>query len=262
MAELVLFGVGCGFVVASVPVGLAGLCGARDANAKNKGKPVPAGYKPRQWKLGLASCGIRGRGYLGIPDTARDLSKEEFDAILASWKGDYKIMAANKLEEPLDGTFGRNGPKPVDGTDIQSSPMMLRFGDFKQVKISADGIQFSGGYYTITVHHVDHSNHGDSDSGDPVRTHSTYTQLNPPTDWDTTFRRGADGEIYLDNFGTRFVNKGPQGLQIKLYQGGTMDLVRIEDGAVWAPDPNDYQQGHGQGLIDMVRAMMHQGLIS
>ena len=41
-----------------------------------------------------------------------------------------------------------------------------------------------------------------------------------------------------------------------------MDLVRIEDGAVWAPDPNDYQQGHGQGLIDMVRAMMHQGLIS
>ena len=80
-----MFGVGCGFVVASVPVGLAGLCGARDANAKKKGKPVPAGYKPRQWKLGLASCGIRGRGYLGIPDTARDLSKEEFDAILASW---------------------------------------------------------------------------------------------------------------------------------------------------------------------------------
>ena len=68
--------------------------------------------------------------------------------------------------------------------------------------------------------------------------------------------RRADGEIYLDNFGTRFVNKGPQGLQIKLYQGGTMDLVRIEDGAVWAPDPNDHQQGHGQGLIDMVRAMI------
>ena len=108
-----MFGVGCGFVVASVPVGLAGLCGARDANAKKKGKPVPAGYKPRQWKLGLASCGIRGRGYLGIPDTARDLSKEEFDAILASWKGDYKIMAANTLEEPLDGTFGRNGPKVI-----------------------------------------------------------------------------------------------------------------------------------------------------
>ena len=216
-----MFGVGVGFVATSIPVGLVGLCGARDANAKKKGKPVPAGYKPRQWKLGRASCGILGRGYLGIPDTARDLSKEEFDAILAGWKGDYKIMTTGS-GEPLDGTFGRNGAKPMDGTDIHSSPMMLRFGDFKQVKISADGIQFSGGNHMKSVR---------TGSGDSETTH--YFHLpNPPTDWDTTFRRGADGEIYLDNFGTRFVNKGPQGLQIKLYQGGTMDLVRIEDGAV------------------------------
>ena len=70
MAELVLFGVGCGFVVASVPVGLAGLCGASTAletppTRKRRGSLSPLATSPgsgnyslpitRNWKTGVCN---------------------------------------------------------------------------------------------------------------------------------------------------------------------------------------------------------------
>ena len=53
-----------------------------------------AGYKPRSFDWGIFSWPEGGPEYLGIPATACDLKEEAATAILAGWKGYYKIVSS------------------------------------------------------------------------------------------------------------------------------------------------------------------------
>ena len=171
----------------------------------SQSKRVPKGYKPRKWDFGIFSVPEDGPEFLGVPDEACDLKEEEAAAILARWKGSYKLMPRNIGPERL-------GEAP--------------FVTFTNVSISDDGMCFSGGSHTVRkwIKIKRGSRRG-------RRKSTTTGRANEPTEWKPMLRRGGEGELYVDNLGSQIVEEDPketppEELKIKLYQGGEIVLTR------------------------------------
>ena len=134
--------------------------------------------------------------YLGIPREACVVEEKEAAAIVARWKGTpyshfYRLAAV----EPhgLEGPWG--------GPPIAS---------FETVYISEDGMLFSGG-----THEQSRGNNK-----------GTRVVQNAPYKHKLVLRRGADGELYLDNLGSRVLEDSPAELRIELYLGGKFVLTK------------------------------------
>ena len=82
---------------------------------------------------------------------------------------------------------------------------------FETVHISEDGmLLFSGGT------HKEYS----------AKIKRTTVVQNTPYKHKLVLRRGADGELYLDNFGSRVLEDSPAELRIELYHGGKFVLTK------------------------------------
>ena len=127
-----------------------------------------------------------GPAYLGIPREACVVEEKEAAAIVARWKGTpyshfYRLAAV----EP----HGLEGP--WFGPPIAS---------FETVHISEDGMLFSGGTRQVT------EKKKSAVAGSVTR---SVTRQNAPYKHKLVLRRGADGELYLDNFGSRVLEDSP-----------------------------------------------------
>ena len=134
--------------------------------------------------------------YLGIPREACVVEEKEAAAIVARWKGTpyshfYRLAAV----EPhgLEGPWGG-----------------VPFASFETVHISEDGMLFSGGT---------HEESRGQNKG-------TRVVQNAPYKHKLVLRRGADGELYLDNFGSRVLEDSPAELRIELYLGSKFVLTK------------------------------------
>ena len=154
------------------------------------GKPYPVGYKGRRCDFGIfGSVPQGGPAFLGIPREACVVEEKEAAAIVARWKGSYKLVPVAP------------GPEQVD-----NSAFGAVFAKYENVYISAaDGMVFSGGIFNTRKGRV---------SMNPLYTHKLV------------LRRGADGELYLDNFGSRVLEDSPAELRIELYWGGKFVLTK------------------------------------
>ena len=64
-----------------------------------------AGYKPRACDFGIFSWSVGGPEYLGIPAPAIDVKEEAAAAILARWKGHYKVAESEPKREGAEKLF-------------------------------------------------------------------------------------------------------------------------------------------------------------
>ena len=206
------------------------------------------GYKPRACDFGIFGFPALfggGPAYLGIPVAAIDVKEEAAAAILARLKGSYKVAPSQVFEKGANGeliaigmvnsaqqlaeetlnpagmpagmhtSFSRREFK--EGKHV--SPFHYRAGwaakgppihSYTSVDINDDGMCFSGGR---------------NDFGSGGSSESCWDD-NPPGTWKLTLRRGGDGELYLDNLGSRIIEETTAELKIKMYQGGEIVLVR------------------------------------
>ena len=144
--------------------------------AEDASKPLPVGYQPVVPHLCIFVSGTSlsksGPAYHGIPREACVVEEKEAAAIVARWKGSYKLVPVAP------------GPEQVD-----NSAFGAVFAKYENVYISAaDGMVFSGGIFNTRKGRV---------SMNPLYTHKLV------------LRRGADGELYLDNFGSRVLEDSP-----------------------------------------------------
>ena len=160
------------------------------------GKPYPVGYKPRQCDFGIfGSSPQGGPAFLGIPREACDVEEKEAAAIVARWKGSYKLVPV---------AVSKQWPEQVDNYGAV-------FAKYENVYISDDGMVFSGGLL----------------SARRVRSPTGWQpDINPLYTHKLVLRRVADGELYLDNFGSRILEESPGELRIELYQGGKIVLTK------------------------------------
>ena len=174
--------------------------------AEDASKPLPVGYQPLVPHLCIFVSGTSlsksGPAYHGIPREACVVEEKEAAAIVARWKGTpyshfYRLAAV----EP----HGLEGP--WFGPPIAS---------FETVHISEDGMLFSGGT------HNERKQVGTSKS----KRSFTVVVPNTPYKHKLVLRRGADGELYLDNFGSRVLEDSPAELRIELYHGGKFVLTK------------------------------------
>ena len=172
-----------------------------------------AGYKPRSCDWGIFSWPKGGPEYLGIPATACDLKEEAAAAILARWKGYYKIVPSPDESDrsgPLRGFSGEKltyiHPKTGVGSDW---PIHT----FTSVHINDGSMSFSGG--------------SSWSGGDSIN--SEEMENNKDVALKLALRHGVDGELYLDNLGSRVIEDSPTELKIKMFQGGEYSLVRTSD---------------------------------
>jgi hypothetical protein len=172
---------------------MVGNCLATRKNQKDatSGKPYPVGYKARRCDFGIfGSTPQGGPAFLGIPREACDVEEKEAAAIVARWKGSYKLVPVAP------------GPETV-----RNSVKGESFAKYENVYISVDGMIFTGGIFNTTKK--------------GVRKYLPYTHK-------LVLRRVPDGELYLDNFGSRILEESPGELRIELYQGGKIVLTKAK----------------------------------
>ena len=176
--------------------------------AEDASKPLPVGYQSMVPHLCIFVSGTSlsksGPAYLGIPREACVVEEKEAAAIVARWKGTpyshfYRLAAVE--------------PGPEQDT---TGPGCPNFASFETVYISEDGMLFSGGT------HNERKQVGTSKS----KRSFTVVVPNTPYKHKLVLRRGADGELYLDNFGSRILEESPGELRIELYQGGKIVLTK------------------------------------
>jgi len=173
--------------------------------AEDASKPLPVGYQPKlpvMWIFDKTSLTPVGPAYLGIPREACVVEEKEAAAIVARWKGTpyshfYRLAAV----EP-------HGPEMVS----QGLRFPQSFSSFEIVYISEDGMLFSGGTHQETR--------------GTKKTKRAVVVQNTPYKLKLVLRRGADGELYLDNFGSRVLEDSPAELRIELYHGGKFVLTK------------------------------------
>ena len=157
------------------------------------GKPYPVGYKPRQCDFGIfGSSPQGGPAFLGIPREACDVEEKEAAAIVARWKGSYKLVPV---------AVSKQWPEQVDNYGAV-------FAKYENVYISDDGMVFSGGILY------------------PPTKKRRVATMNPLYTHKLVLRRVADGELYLDNFGSRILEESPGELRIELYRGSKIVLSK------------------------------------
>ena len=161
----------------------------------DESKPVPEGYKPRMCYFGICGWPKSGPAYLGIPREACVVEEKEAAAIFARWKGSYRLASIAP------------GPEEGGGVPLAS---------FTDVYIGDDGMRFSGGTHL-------HSFSGTGSGGSGGYTDTVGNETYPHK---LVLRRVADGELYLDNFGSRILEESPGELRIELYQGGKIVLTK------------------------------------
>ena len=217
-----------------------------------------AGYKPRSFDWGIFSWPEGGPEYLGIPATACDLKEEAATAILAGWKGYYKIvpslaesgssgLAGSARSEKLTwihpktgavydehGLVRHNGTRECTGAPLMrhAGPTSVHIHTFTSVHINDGSMSFSGGSGGVLLGEkqmgVD-SNGRSLNPGIQKTRFEPYIQENPAVAFKLALRRGVDGELYLDNLGSRVIEDSPTELKIKMFQGGEYSLVRTSD---------------------------------
>jgi len=152
-------------------------------------KPVRAGYKPRACDFGIFSWSVDGPEYLGIPAPAIDVKEEAAAAILARWKGHYKVKVAESKPE------GR-GPERLFQAANKSFYDYSPLHNFTSVHINDDSMCFSGGSTDYTT-----GGNSEGQGGGVIN--------NLPVALKLTLRRGVDDELYLDNLGSRIIEDSP-----------------------------------------------------
>lgn len=176
--------------------------------AEDASKPLPVGYQPKlpvMWIFDKTSLTPGGPAYLGIPrEAACVVEEKEAAAIVARWKGTpyshfYRLAAV----EP-------HGPEMVTRL-LPTGLSYHSFADFEIVYISEDGMLFSGGTHQKS-------------GGTKIK--GAAVLQNTPYKLKLVLRRGADGELYLDNFGSRVLEDSPAELRIELYHGGKFVLTK------------------------------------
>ena len=135
-----------------------------------------------------------GPAYVGIPGEACVVEEKEAAAILARWKGSYKLA-------PI-------APGPEYG--VTAEKMGWTFGllaSFENVYIGDGDMCFSGGFRALKKGRVG---------------------PNQPYTLKLVLRRVADGELYIDNLGSRILEDSPAELKIGLHQGGKIVLTKAK----------------------------------
>ena len=164
--------------------------------AEDASKPLPVGYQSMVPHLCIFVSGTSlsksGPAYHGIPREACVVEEKEAAAIVARWKGSYKLVPV---------AVSKQWPEQVDNYGAV-------FAKYENVYISDDGMVFSGGILY------------------PPTKKRRVATMNPLYTHKLVLRRGADGELYLDNFGSRVLEESPGELRIELYQGGKIVLTK------------------------------------
>ena len=203
---------------------------------------MPAGYKPRMCDFGIFSVPKPGPAYSGIPDAACDVEEKEAAAILARWKGSYKLVTVEP--GPEMGGGAENTRSCLKLTTPGSSGIAVSLQSFETVYIDNDGMCFSGGTHIEqqTIPHPSASNYDRPMYGEEESEYErdrrernenrtvtiSHTVANAPYTLKLELRRGADGTLYLGNLGSHIMEDSPAELKIKLFQGGKIALIKAK----------------------------------
>ena len=136
-----------------------------------------------------------GPAYLGIPGEACVVEEKEAAAILARWKGSYKLV-------PI-----APGPERGEAAGKICTPPDGLLASFENVYIGDGDMCFSGGFRALKKGRVG---------------------PNQPYTLKLVLRRVADGELYIDNLGSRILEDSPAELKIGLHQGGKIVLTKAK----------------------------------